>query len=97
MSKTIDFAKVESLRQYMLLSQADMAKLLGVSRMTYYSWVSGKPIRRNNEIGVRAAIKKLLAVISDHGWPTPDVRAMQTKYRLSKLYEILEEYDDQGA
>lgn len=78
----------------MLLSRGDMAKVLGVSRMTYYSWVGGGAIRKNNEALVRASLKKLLAVVTDHGWPTPEANAMQPRYRLDKLRELLEAYDE---
>lgn len=96
MNKPIDFTKVESLRNHLLITQADMAKLLGVSRMTYYSWLSGKPMRKRNEANVRGSLKKLLTVVTDHGWPTPEAHAMQTRYRYKKLRELLEAYD-QGA
>ena len=44
----IDFAKVEMLRRHMLLSVSDMAKVFGISRVTYYSWVRGGNIRITN-------------------------------------------------
>jgi len=50
MTKPLDFTKVEALRKHMLLTTRDMAELLGVSRMTYYGWVSGKPMRKTNQL-----------------------------------------------
>jgi DNA-binding XRE family transcriptional regulator len=94
----IDFVKVESLRNHMLISQANMAKLLGVSRMTYYSWISGRAIRKSNEATVRELLKKLLAVVTTHGWPTPEVHAMQANYRMQKLSELIKAYEEkEGA
>jgi DNA-binding XRE family transcriptional regulator len=52
----LDFKKVEALRKHMLLTTSNMATLLEVSRMTYYGWVKGKPVRRkNDERGTRYA------------------------------------------
>lgn len=93
MSKPLDFTKVESLRQHMLLRKEDMASLLGVSRVTYYAWVGGKPLRKSNEANTRAVLKKLLAVVTEHGWPTPTIRSMQQKHRLTALNELLSAYE----
>lgn len=87
--KPLDFAKVEALRKHMLLTASDMSELLGVSRMTYYGWVKGKPIRKSNDGMVRAMLKRLLAVMTDHSWPTPEVIASDQKQRKERLLEIL--------
>ena len=85
----LDFAKVEALRKHMLLTTQDMSELLGVSRMTYYGWVKGKPLRKSNDDTVRGMLKKLLAVMTDHGWPMPEVIAAGQKQRKARLLEIL--------
>lgn len=36
----LDFDKIEALRYQMGLTSTGMARALGVSRMTYYSWVN---------------------------------------------------------
>lgn len=87
--KALDFAKVETLRKHMLLTTSDMAELLGVSRMTYYAWVRGKPLRKSNDESVRVTLKRLLAVMTDHGWPMPEVIAASQKQRKERLVEIL--------
>ncbi len=87
--KALDFAKVETLRKHMLLTTSDMAELLGVSRMTYYAWVRGKPLRKSNDEAVRVTLKRLLAVMTDHGWPMPEVIASSQKQRKERLVEIL--------
>ena len=45
----LNFKKVEALRKHMLLTTSNMAELLGISRMTYYGWVKGKPVRAKND------------------------------------------------
>ena len=85
----LDFNKVEALRKHMLLTTSDMAELLGVSRMTYYGWVKGKPLRKSNDESVRVMLRRLLAVMKDHGWPTPDVIASSQKQRKERLISIL--------
>ena len=85
----LDFTKVESLRKHMLLTTQDMAELLGVSRMTYYGWVQGKPIRKANDALVRSMLKRLLAVMTEHSWPMPEVIAASQKQRKERLLELL--------
>jgi DNA-binding transcriptional regulator YiaG len=87
--KPLDFTKVEALRKHMLLTTSDMAELLGVSRMTYYGWVKGKPLRKSNDEAVRAMLKRLLAVMTEHSWPMPEVIASTQKQRKERLLEIL--------
>lgn len=88
----LDFAKVEALRKHMLLTASDMSELLGVSRMTYYGWVRGKPLRKSNDAAVRGVLKKLLKVMSDFQWPMPEVIAMEPKQRIARLKEVLEQF-----
>lgn len=87
--KPFDFSKVEALRRHMLLTTGDMASLFGVSRMTYYGWVKGRSMRRVNEDTVRKMLKRLLTVMTDHGWPMPEVIAADQKQRVQRLLEIL--------
>lgn len=94
MNKPLDFQRVEAIRKHMLLSQSDMAHLLSVSRMTYYSWVGGKSLRKVNDEKVRSLLKKLL-LAATKGWPMPEVRAMGAADRLRKLEEVLEQSSKQ--
>ncbi len=87
--KPLDFLKVEALRRHMLLTTQDMSELLGVSRMTYYGWVKGKPLRKSNDEVVRSVLKRLLAVMTDHGWPMPEVIAADQRQRKERLLELL--------
>lgn len=86
---TLDFEKIEALRKHMLLTAYNMAAVFGVSRVTYYSWVKGKAVRKHNVTKVRDAVKKLLDVVRDQNWPSPEVIAMSQQERYAKLLEIL--------
>lgn len=97
MNKPIDFTKVESLRRHMLLTQTDMAILLSVSRMTYYSWVTGNGLRKGNEEKLRVMLKRLLAVMTEHSWPMPEVIAMDQRQRRQRLIELLAKQKRRGA
>lgn len=91
MPNTLDFSKVEALRKHMLLTTTDMSELLGVSRMTYYGWVKGKPLRSANDEKVRRLLRQMLTLIRDHNWPPPDVIAAEQKQRKQRLVEMLEQ------
>lgn len=88
----LDFTKVEALRKHMLLTTNDICTLFGVSRMTYYGWVKGKPIRTSNDVKVRAVLKRLLSVMTDHQWPSPEVLGLEQKLRVQRLKDLLENY-----
>jgi hypothetical protein len=90
-SPTLDFTKVEALRKHMLLNASQMSKFLGVSRVTYSGWVSGKPIRKGNDAKVRVALRRMFLVIEDHHWPMPEVIAMAPVQRFNTLLELTKE------
>lgn len=85
----LDFSKVEALRKHMLLTTTDMANLLGVSRMTYYGWTRGKQMRQASDEKVRAMLKRLLAVMTEHGWPMPEIIAAGQSQRKAHLDRLL--------
>ncbi len=89
MPNALDFSKVEALRRHMLLTTSDMSELLGVSRMTYYGWVKGKPLRKSNDETVRKLLRQMLTMIRDHQWPPPDVIAAVERQRKQCLVEML--------
>jgi len=88
----LNFTKVEALRKHMLLTTGNMAELMGVSRMTYYGWVKGKPIRKKNDEKVREVLREMLTMLSD-GWPQPEIIALDQKQRFQRLLEILDKHD----
>lgn len=87
--RVIDFAKVEVLRRHMLLTVSDMASVLGVSRVTYYSWLRGKQPRVSNMARVKLRLKQMLALLTEQGWPTTDVLEMEQQERVQHLIELL--------
>lgn len=87
--KPFDFTRVEALRKHMLLTTRDMSELLGVSRMTYYGWVNGKTMRKSNEESVKTMLRKLLTIMTEHGWPMPEIIAAEQKERRQRLDELL--------
>ena len=87
--RVIDFAKVEILRRHMLLSVSDMARVLGVSRVTYYSWVRGKQPRISNMARVKLKLKKMLSLLTEQGWPSTDILEMEQADRVQRLVELL--------
>jgi DNA-binding XRE family transcriptional regulator len=91
MPNPIDFAKVESLRRHMLLRNKDMAELMGVTRMTYYGWLKGKPLRNKNDAKVRSTLRLMLVLLTEHGWPEPQVIAMSPDDRYAELLRLIEE------
>lgn len=88
--KPLDFAKIEVLRRHMLLNASDMAHILGVSRVTYYGWVRGKHIRKKNEEYAKRSLRKLLYVMGEHNWPTPEVVGLTQKERVKRLLALLD-------
>jgi len=73
----------------MLLTHTQMARLLGVSRVTYYNWKKeGHPAERNLT-KTRAILKDLLRVMTEHDWPAPAVVAMTQDERLIELQKLL--------
>jgi len=73
----------------MLLTTSNMAELLEISRMTYYGWVKGKPVRRNNEDRVRRTLRILLKAM-EGGWPQPEIISIEQKNRFKRLLELLD-------
>ena len=91
MAKPIDFTKVESLRRHMLLRNKDMAELMGVTRMTYFGWAKGKPLRNKNDAKVRSTLRLMLIILNEHKWPQPQVIAMEPEERFNELKVLVNE------
>jgi DNA-binding transcriptional regulator YiaG len=87
--KGVTFDKIDALRRHMLLTHSQMARLLGVSRVTYYSWRKvGHPAGRSTP-RVRAILKDLLRVMTEHEWPSPAIVAMDPDDRLLELQKLV--------
>lgn len=87
--ETTLFEKAEQLRRHMMLDKTQMARLLGVSRVTYYSWLRGVEPSATNLRSVRSILRNMLRVMVDHGWPTPEVIAMSPEDRFERLTRYL--------
>lgn len=91
---TFDPARLEVLRERLMIDKTAMAKILGVSRITYYDWVTkGSPMRKSNLFYVRSTLRKLVAVMRDNNWPDEATAKLSNHRRKLKLLELLEEYD----
>jgi DNA-binding XRE family transcriptional regulator len=86
----IDFEKVELVRERMALTVKDMCKLLGVSRITYYKWVDGGPIRQRNAQRVKETLRQLLPLIKEGTWPPPEAKNWPSGKRLESILELLD-------
>lgn len=86
---TLDFEKVELVRERMALTIKDMCKLLGVSRATYYKWVEGRPIRERNERKVKDVLRQLLPLLKTGAWPPSGIKNWTSEQRLEAILEIL--------
>lgn len=87
----LDFQKIEALRKHARLTTSEFASLCGVSRMTYYAWVNGQPMRRRNDEYVRRVMRMLLALISEGLWPEEGVQHMTSHDRMTRLDKLLAE------
>ena len=85
----LDFEKVELVRERMALTIKDMCTLLGVSRVTYYRWVEGGPIRESNEKKVKETLRQILPLLKDGTWPPEGAQHWTSERRLNTLLEIL--------
>jgi DNA-binding XRE family transcriptional regulator len=85
----VDFSLVEQLREKALLRKSDMAKLFGVSPLSYINWVKGKPIRRTKAARVSRVLSELVQVIQQHGWPDAKTARLTGPKRFAKLKELM--------
>jgi hypothetical protein len=54
---------------------------------------NGRQIRQSNLDYVRSTLRKVIAVVKDHQWPSPEVKSMTFKQRKQELDALLETYD----
>ena len=88
--KPIDFVGIEKKRKETLkITISSMAALFGVSRMTYYGWVKGKPIRDANDEAVRAMVRRLAFAVRKHNWSPEYAKAVGPKKSMELLQQLL--------
>ena len=89
MTNTIDFEKVELVRERMGFTIKDMSALLGITRYTYYKWVDGGTMREANRRKVAATLRQVLPLLKTGAWPPQGAKLMTSSQRLGSLLEIL--------
>jgi hypothetical protein len=78
--------RVELLRKYLHLSQMEMASLLGVTRLTYFKWITAKAWPQGGNIEVITQMTgRLAAIVKAKKWPTPEAMGMSPKQRFDRL------------
>lgn len=87
--KPLAFGRIDALRRHMLLTKTQMARLLGISRVTYHAWEKAGGPSRRSIMYARAVLKELLRVMVEHEWPTPTVVAMDQEDRLIELQKLI--------
>ena len=92
-NKPINFVGVEALREHLMLTTMHMAKVLDTTRVTYASWVAGKPMRGGNKDKVTAKLRVLFRVVKEGGWPSDAVKAMTSAQRVDTLLEEIKKYE----
>lgn len=90
-SNGLSFQLVEKFRKDNLhISSEQMAELLGVTRMTYYRWKTGGPIRRTRGQHASALVASLVEVVRSGQWTSDEAKSYPREERLTKLKELLE-------
>jgi transcriptional regulator with XRE-family HTH domain len=87
----LDFTKIEALRKHMLLTKAELCKLIGVSRMAYHGWLKGTPVRATNDEAVRSVLRQLVYVVRTSGWPQPEVKGLSHQQRFARLLDLIKQ------
>ncbi len=91
-AKAPDFKQIEALRRRMLFTVESMAKIYGVSRVTYYNWLKGTKVRRPEQ--VRKVTRGLLACVTDYNWPTTTVLYATQAERLELVQSLLTSFGE---
>jgi len=92
-NRLLDFAKVDALRKHMLLTVGSMVVLLGTSRVSYYNWLKTGIKRKKTSDQIRKAVRKLVAVMTENGWPNEAAYVANQSERLTMLQEMIKELD----
>lgn len=91
--KAIEFDKIEALRKHMLLTVNSLVTIYGTTRVSYYNWLKGAKMRKSTSDHIRKVTRKLLTVMTQHGWPNDPVFVASQPERLKMLQDILETLD----
>lgn len=84
---------MEECRTKLKLRTEDMAKVLGVSRISYYKWRKGGNMRSTTANGVEATLRKIAHVMKEQNWPTGPEMSMPSERRADRLITLMGFYD----
>lgn len=84
----IDLVKIEGVREHLKLRRRDMAELFGVSRMTYYRWITGRSVRVSHQTIVRYRLRKLVDIVRN-GWPDAATMQKSSDDRFKELLHLM--------
>lgn len=92
---TPKFENIERVRKSMLITMAQLAELIGVTRATYYNWVQGKPVKHVNKVKLKAVMNSLVSLAVIHNWPTQEALQASRKERFELLKTLLKNLDSE--
>lgn len=89
----IDFAKVDRLRERMLLTKTQMASMLGISRVQYHNLLAasaagGADMRKSTRIKVKEGLVRLMTAVHQHSFPTATDAALTSEDRYARLKKL---------
>lgn len=89
----IDFAKVDALRQRMLLTKVQMASMLGISRAQYHNLLAasaagGTEMRKTTRQNVKAGLVRLMTAVNRYSYPTREDAMLPSEKRYARLKKL---------
>lgn len=89
----VDFAKVDRLRERMMLTKTQMASMLGISRVQYHNLLAasaagGAEMRKVTRTKVRGGLIRLMTAVHQHSYPTPRDVALTSEERYARLKKL---------
>lgn len=87
-AKPIEMEKIEALRKHMLLTVDSIAKVYGITRVSYYNWLSGRAkMRKPMAERLRKVTRQLVTIVSTQNWPYDAVYVANQAERLKMLQD----------
>jgi|TARA_R110000868_G_scaffold21613_11_gene89461 DNA-binding XRE family transcriptional regulator len=83
---------MEECRTNLKLRVVDMAKVIGVSRITYYKWMKGGNMRHTTLTGVEAILRKITHIMREQHWPSGPEMTISSERRAERLLSLLSFY-----
>lgn len=81
--------KVEQLREYLGLTALHMAKLIGVSRQTYWNWSNADTVSKHSVGKVKKCVAKVRPLLANRQWPRGGVHIPDSRSRYERLLAII--------